>query len=189
MQSGRRERWRGRSGFLRSCPAPPCVAEGVTLQGAGQGGSGLHRTRRTRPLPGLPRCSGTRTVHVSHGLDGRAGDATVGNGVYRPILVSSTAWLAVWLQHSVTNGGWSAVICRGFRGWLDVAGRSGRYYRAGHWVNRSSGKATQAKKSATGVVVVGLLVVGAWLGLFSHGSDASGTTPQPSPTSSFSEGR
>jgi hypothetical protein len=38
-------------------------------------------------------------------------------------------------------------------------------------------------------MVVGLLVVGAWLGLFSHGSDAQGTTPQPSATTSASPER
>lgn len=69
-------------------------------------------------------------------------------------------------------------------GGAEVAGRPGQYYRAGHWVNRSAGKGKSAKKSATGIVVVGLLVVGAWMGLFSQGSDAKGTTPQPSHTSS-----
>ncbi|MEU0039220.1 hypothetical protein [Streptomyces sp. NPDC006333] len=63
-----------------------------------------------------------------------------------------------------------------------MAGRSGQYYRAGHWVNRAGGKGSRAKKSGTGVVVVGLLLVGAWMGLFSsgsHGSDA----PAPKPAS------
>ena len=74
---------------------------------------------------------------------------------------------------------------------LGVAGRSGQYYRAGHWVNRSEGGAKgKAGKKSTGVVVVGLLVVGAWLGLFSQDSDAQGTTDRPSsPASSASAGR
>lgn len=71
-----------------------------------------------------------------------------------------------------------------------MAGRSGQYYRAGHWVNRSAGKTKAGKKSATGVVAVGLLLAGAWLGLFSQNSDAQGTTDQPSePAASVSAGR
>jgi hypothetical protein len=94
------------------------------------------------------------------------------------------------MQHSVTGGGWSAVQESWLSGVFGVAGRSGQYYRAGHWVNRASGKSTSGKRwSTTGVVVVGLLVVGAWLGLFSHGSDAQGTTPQPSATTSASPER
>jgi hypothetical protein len=48
-------------------------------------------------------------------------------------------------------------------------------------VNRSEGKSTRAKKSGTGVVVVGLLVVGAWIGLFSP--DSGNDTPAPEPSS------
>ncbi|MBO4259620.1 hypothetical protein [Streptomyces griseorubiginosus] len=72
-----------------------------------------------------------------------------------------------------------------------MAGRSGQYYRAGHWVNRSAGGSKgKAGRKSTAVVVGGLLVVGAWMGLFSHGSDAQGNTPQPSsPASSASAGR
>jgi len=65
-----------------------------------------------------------------------------------------------------------------------MAGRSGRYYRAGHWVNRPSGGGKAAKTSGTGVLVAGLLVLGAWLGVFSSGEDAEGSVRQPSPTSS-----
>jgi hypothetical protein len=69
-----------------------------------------------------------------------------------------------------------------------MAGRPDKYYRAGHWVNRSAGGRKPAKKSMTGLIVAGLLVVGAWLGLFSHGSDES--TQQPaSSTSSAPSGR
>ena len=59
-----------------------------------------------------------------------------------------------------------------------MAGRSDRYYRAGHWVSRSGGK-KPAKKSMTGLIVVGLLVVGAWLGVFSTDSGEDGSTKQP----------
>ncbi len=65
-----------------------------------------------------------------------------------------------------------------------MASRSGQYYRAGHWVNRSEGKSTRAKKSGTGVAVVGLLVVGAWMGLFSADSDNDKPAPEPSSVSS-----
>ncbi|MFJ8932082.1 hypothetical protein ACIRLA_36485 [Streptomyces sp. NPDC102364] len=63
-----------------------------------------------------------------------------------------------------------------------MAGRSGQYYRAGHWVSRSrsTGKSKAAKKS-TAVVVVGLLAVLAWMG-FANDSDAQGPKQQPSPT-------
>ncbi|MCX4920089.1 hypothetical protein [Streptomyces sp. NBC_00687] len=65
-----------------------------------------------------------------------------------------------------------------------MAGRSGQYYRAGHWVNRSDGKGTRAKKSGTGVVVVGLLIVGAWMGFFSPDASSSDKpAPEPSPVS------
>jgi hypothetical protein len=85
------------------------------------------------------------------------------------------------------GGGWStAVSGLAGRGKGDVvAGGSGRYYRAGHWVNKSAGSrgGRSVKKQASTAVVVGLLIVGAWLGLFSHGS-AHGSDPKPGPSSS-----
>ncbi|WP_175647232.1 hypothetical protein [Streptomyces cyaneochromogenes] len=56
-------------------------------------------------------------------------------------------------------------------------------------MNRSEGKGTGAKKSGTGIVVVGLLVVGAWMGFFSPDS-SSNDKPAPEPSSvSSSVGR
>ena len=66
-----------------------------------------------------------------------------------------------------------------------MAQGSQRYYRAGHWVEKSAGSRgrRKVKKQATTALAAGLLIVGAWLGLFSHGS-AHGSTPQPARTSS-----
>ncbi|MEU6493437.1 hypothetical protein ACFYOF_17990 [Streptomyces sp. NPDC007148] len=47
-------------------------------------------------------------------------------------------------------------------------------------MNRSEGKSTRAKKSGTGVVVVGLLIVGAWMGFFSPASGSDKPAPEPS---------
>jgi hypothetical protein len=66
-----------------------------------------------------------------------------------------------------------------------VSQGSQRYYRAGHWVEKSGGSRGRrsVKKPLSTAAVVGLLIVGAWLGLFSHGS-ADGSTPQPAPSAS-----
>lgn len=58
-------------------------------------------------------------------------------------------------------GGWSVAADLGG---VRMAARPDKYYRAGHWVNRSAGGGKPAKKSMTGLIVVGLLAVGAWLG-------------------------
>jgi hypothetical protein len=69
-----------------------------------------------------------------------------------------------------------------------MAGRSGQYYRAGHWVNRSTGGRRRPKKKTwAGVASVALLLLGAKLGLFSgNGEDGNTTqkTDTPSATSS-----
>jgi len=72
-----------------------------------------------------------------------------------------------------------------------MSGRPGQYYRAGHWVKRGSSASRPAVKSpgVTGAVVA-LLVLGAWLGLFSTDSSGTGAPAhQPTPSHSAPQGR
>lgn len=69
-----------------------------------------------------------------------------------------------------------------------MAGRSGKYYRAGHWVNRSGGRARPAAKPLTTAAVLGLAAVVGFLVLISPDSTAQGPSTVPAATASAGVG-
>lgn len=64
-----------------------------------------------------------------------------------------------------------------------MAGRSGKYYRAGHWVSRTAGGGRRpAAKPLTATAVVGLIAFGVVLTLI------SGDPTSPAPTADLTPG-
>ncbi|MGF1431125.1 hypothetical protein [Kitasatospora sp. LaBMicrA B282] len=62
-----------------------------------------------------------------------------------------------------------------------MAGRPGKYYRAGHWVSRPGGRRRPGPKPLTGAGLLGVIGIIVLLMAISHGGGA-GATPAQGPS-------
>jgi hypothetical protein len=63
---------------------------------------------------------------------------------------------------------------------------AGRYYRAGHWVNRPTQTAPRKVNPLVWLIVIGLALLASWLGLFAPSSQSGQGAANQSPSVSGS---